>query len=102
MSTGHPADGPADTAWGGGPRTWRCGHQGKDLLYYEEWGDGQWRRLVIDGELLAARDPHHLVFLPSETDWQRLPDWARGRRAEILQRVRQGLGPGYEFHPPDP
>ena len=41
-------------------RDWRVGHVGRDRMYYEEWRDGAWHRLDIDGEMLIGR-AHHAV-----------------------------------------
>jgi hypothetical protein len=47
--------------------------------------------LVIWGELMA-KGPR-VIYIPSSDEWQhKMPDWARYRREEILNRVRQELG----------
>lgn len=77
---------------------WRVGHQGRDHVYYEEWGDGAWRRIEIGGEMLMGR-PHHVIYVPSPERWLTYPDWARGRRDEILERLRGKLAPpDYEYY----
>lgn len=65
---------------------------GRDTFRYEElFGDGQHRSVSIDGEMLA--DAPHVIHLPSPATWQTaVPDWARDRRDEIVQRIQQELG----------
>jgi hypothetical protein len=64
---------------------------GRDSFYYEELEAGQIRRLMLDGYLMT-RGPRH-VYFPDPKDWQqKMPDWARDRRDEILARVRDELG----------
>jgi hypothetical protein len=81
------------TAAGAG-QSWRVGHQGRDAMYYEEWHDGAWRSLAIDGELLGGR-AHHVIYFASPEEWQNYPEWARHRRAEIIARIQS------VFRPPD-
>ena len=56
---------------------WRVGHIGRDTMFYEELHEGDWRRLPIDGELLAGGVTHHVIWLASEKLWQSYPAWAR-------------------------
>lgn len=77
--------------------TWRVGHQGRDLMYYEEFRDGQWQRLNIDGEMQLGV-AHHIIFFTSAESWQRYPEWARHRRGEIIDRIkREFREPEYEY-----
>jgi len=77
---------------------WRVGHRGRDNVYYEERRFGRWRRIEIDGEMLTGR-AHHAIYVPSPESWQEYPDWARHRRAEIIERIRSALPPpDYEYH----
>jgi hypothetical protein len=47
----------------------------------------------IDGEMLMGR-PHHVIYLGST----RFPDWAQGRREEIIGRINAGFPvPDYEY-----
>lgn len=80
------------------PHSWRVGHEGKDDLYYEEWIDGGWKRLLVSGEL-SLGPTHHLVFVDSESSWQQYkPAWARDRRAEIIARIKRSCPePRYEY-----
>ena len=49
------------------------------------------RSLIIEGELMA-KGPR-VIYLPRPEKWrQKVPDWARDRREEILDRVRKELG----------
>lgn len=78
-------------------RQWRVGHRGRDMMYYEEWRDRAWQRIDIDGEMLTGR-AHHVIYFPTETSWQRLPEWARHRRAEIIGRIKSEFRePDYEY-----
>lgn len=79
-------------------RRWRVGHQGRDLMYYEEFRDGAWQRLEIDGEMLSGR-PHHVIYFASPESWERYPAWARQRRDEIMARIKMEFRePDYEYH----
>jgi hypothetical protein len=96
-----PASPPPPTAAASDPgaaaRDWRVGHRGRDQLYYEEWRDGSWQRIDIDGEMLIG-DPHHAVYLTTPERWQHYPSWARDRRDEIVARLRSALKPpGYLY-----
>jgi hypothetical protein len=78
-------------------RTWRVGHRGRDMMYYEEWQDGAWARLDIDGEMLTGR-AHHMIWFRSAEDWQNGPAWARDRRDEIIARIKSEFRePDYEY-----
>jgi hypothetical protein len=70
--------------------SWRVGHVGRDSMYYEELRDGAWHRISIDGEMLTGV-AHHVIYFSSI----RFPDWAAGRREEIIERIKSS------FHPPD-
>jgi hypothetical protein len=77
----------------GPERGWRVGHEGRDSMYYEEKHGGSWRRMRIDGEMLMGR-PHHVIYFGST----RFPDWAEGRREEIIGRIKAGFPePDYEY-----
>lgn len=79
------------------PLTWRVGHTGRDMMYYEERDGLSWRRLDIDGEMLLGR-AHHVIYFRSATDWTRYPAWAHGRRDEIIARIKQEFRePDYEY-----
>jgi hypothetical protein len=84
---------------GGRIRSWwhlrkqgyRARWHGRDSLYYEEVAGGQFRRLVIGGELMARGS--RLIYFPNEDDWQQnMPDWAKSRREEIFDRIRAEFG----------
>jgi hypothetical protein len=55
------------------------------------------RHLTIDGEMLTGAP--HVVYLPDQEAWEKsMPAWARLRRDEIVQRIRQALGTkSYQF-----
>ena len=72
---------------------YRAGTYGHDCFeYVERDAHGEQRRLVINGELMA-RGPR-LLYAPPESRWNHvMPEWARGRRTEILGRIQDYLGP---------
>lgn len=78
------------------PPSWRCRLEGRDSLVYEERdADGGWRSLSFASEQCTGASPHHVLIIESETPWRReRPEWARGRRAEILWRLQAGFGSG--------
>ncbi len=82
-------------------REWRVGHRGRDMMYYEEFRDGAWQRLDIDGEMLTGR-AHHVIYFASPSVWQNYPEWARHRREEIHARIKGELRPpDYAYHGDD-
>jgi hypothetical protein len=79
-------------------RGWRVGHRGRDFMCYEEWRDGAWQRIDIDGEMLMGR-AHHVIYFRSPEQWQSYPEWARHRREEIIARIKfEFREPDYEYH----
>lgn len=80
---------PGNPAQGG----WRVGHEGRDSMFYEEKHGGSWRRIPIPGEMLMGR-AHHVIYFASI----RFPDWAEGRREEIIGRIKSAFPePDYEY-----
>lgn len=78
-------------------RGWRVGHQGRDGMYYEEFRNGTWHRIAIDGEMLMGR-AHHVIYFSSPEQWQKYPAWAAGRRDEIIARIKSEFTtPDYEY-----
>ena len=75
-------------------RGWRVGHTGRDRMYYEEFREGSWQQIMIDGEMLMG-PAHHVIYFASPEQWESYPRWARGRRDEIVGRIKS------EFAPPD-
>jgi hypothetical protein len=76
---------------------WCVGHTGRDMIFYEETHHGQTQRIAIDGEMLSGR-AHHVIYFASPETWQRYPEWARHRRAEIIARIKsQFREPDYEY-----
>ncbi len=71
--------------------------RGRDQIRYEELADGTVRSLMIDGEMLVGAP--FIVYLPDRKAWEKkMPAWARSRRDEIIERVRDGLGADrYQF-----
>ena len=77
--------------------SWRVGHQGRDRMYYEEFVDGSWRRIEIEGEMLVG-PAHHVIYFDSPERWQSYPEWARHRRDELIARiVSEFREPDYEY-----
>ncbi len=66
-------------------------------MYYEESVRGEWRRLRLDGEMLMGR-AHHVIYFGTRDQWSRGPEWARGRRDEIIARIKSSFPiPDYEY-----
>ena len=77
--------------------TWRVGHRGRDMMYYEEKIGGKWEHLDISGEMLMGR-AHHVIYFASAGRWQTYPEWVRHRRAEIMARIKSEFrAPDYEY-----
>lgn len=77
---------------------WRVGHKGRDAMYYEELHDGSWERMEIDGEMLMGR-AHHVIYFDSTEKWLQQPEWAQGRRDEIIARIKSAFQePDYEYY----
>ena len=78
-------------------RDWRVGHVGRDMMYYEEFRDGEWVRISIDGEMLTGR-AHHVIFFSHVS----FPAWAEGRESEIVDRIKSEFRePDYEYYQPN-
>lgn len=78
-------------------RGWRVGHRGRDFMYYQEWREGGWQHIDIDGEMLMGR-AHHVIYFRSPEHWQSYPEWARHRRDEIIARIKSEFRePDYEY-----
>ena len=91
------ADVSAHGAMQGDHRTWRVGHRGRDMMYYEEKIGGQWEHLDLSGEMLMGR-AHHVIYFAGAERWQTYPEWARHRRAEIIARIKSEFrAPDYEY-----
>lgn len=90
----------ADSA--GEARGWRVGHRGRDQMYYEEFRDGAWQRIEIDGEMLMG-PAHHVIYFASPARWAEYPPWAQGRREEIMARIKSEFrAPDYEYYGDEP
>lgn len=71
-------------------RGWRVRHDGRDGIYYEEIDDhGAWRRLSIRSEIIPEGVSHHCIYFPSPSKWSEFPEWAQGRRSEIISRMKE-------------
>ena len=71
---------------------WRVRHVGRDGLLYEEFRDGAWVGFAVEGEMLVGR-PHHVIYFGSPQEWRHYPEWAQGRRDEIIARIKSRLRP---------
>jgi len=71
--------------------------EGRDAIEYQEIHEGKVQRLIIAGEMVVKAP--HVVYIPTEAEWQEsMPQWARGRRDEIIENVKRGLGTkNYEY-----
>jgi hypothetical protein len=65
---------------------WRTGHVGRDMMYYEEFRNGEWHRISVDGEMLMGRQ-HHMIFFRHIT----FPDWAETRKDQIIARIKSAF-----------
>lgn len=101
----HPAPHPSATpptrtpmkTSGDPDASWKVGHTGRDCMYYEERIDGRWERLEISGEMLMG-PAHHVIYFASVDAWNQYPEWARGRRTEIIRRIKSAFrAPEYEY-----
>lgn len=72
--------------------------EGRDNILYEERVDGTTRRLLVQGEMMTPGP--HLIYVPNEEDWlKQMPEWAHGRRFEIIENVQSALGTkNYEYY----
>lgn len=83
---------------GDGEEEWRVGHTGRDCMYYEEYREDCWERIEISGEMLMG-PAHHVIYFASREQWKAYPEWARGRRSEIIARIKSRFAPpDYEYH----
>jgi hypothetical protein len=83
-------------------RGWRVGHRGRDEMFYEEVVNGRWERIWLDGEMLCGK-AHHVIYFPSNKQWETFPVWTRGRQAEIFARIKHEFAsPGYEYQETEP
>lgn len=79
-------------------RGWRVGHRGRDSMFYEEFREGAWHQITIDGEMLMGL-AHHVIYFLSPEKWSDYPDWAGGRRDEIIARIKSEFTePDYEYY----
>lgn len=80
------------------PGWWGVGHRGRDAFFYREAVQGRVEQIEIGGEMLVGT-PHHVIYIPKEAEWERrYPQWARGRRREIVGRITSELRPPeYEY-----
>ncbi len=64
-------------------------------MFYEEFINEQWHRIIIDGEMLSGGIAHHVIYFPREFQWREFPEWIHGRSEEIIGRIKQ------DFQPPE-
>lgn len=66
-------------------RGWTIRGQGRDRIQYVERGNCS---IVLDAELMCG-PLHRVISVPTAANWDsKVPDWARGRREEILARLK--------------
>ncbi|MEO8497527.1 MAG: hypothetical protein ABI614_20860 [Planctomycetota bacterium] len=73
---------------------------GKERLYYEEFKGGQWLRINLFSEMTGNgwRNPQDVIEFPTQNEWASLPEWAHGRREEIVARIKSELRePRYDY-----
>jgi hypothetical protein len=78
---------------------WNIRHDGLHVIRYSELLGSKVEEIVIDGEMVHGT-PHHVLYVPAAPEWdQRYPDWARGRRDEIVRRIRSKCPDSeYSYH----
>lgn len=82
------------------PREYWRWTPGPKACVYEEWSpENGIRQIPFVRDILGPGYPApSIVRLPSDTAWAaQTPDWARGRRAEIIARIRQLAGENTQF-----
>lgn len=78
-------------------RGWRVRHVGRDGFLYEEFCCGAWVGFAVEGEMLVGR-PQHVIYFASAEEWRAYPQWALGRRDEIISRIKSQLhSPDYGY-----
>ena len=78
-------------------RGWRIFRHGPETIFYGELREGKWEEIEI-GRESRSRESHHLIYLGSSEIWKSYPGWARGRRDEIISRLKSVLRePGYKY-----
>jgi hypothetical protein len=82
--------------WDVRARGWTVDDRGRDTIVYRETVEGHLEDLGLDSQGFRGE---YIVYVPSEPVWDRtVPAWARGRRSEIVERIRSRLQPpAYEF-----
>jgi hypothetical protein len=65
-------------------------------IVYREIVEGRPEDFVLN---CKGERGEYTIYLPSESNWNRtVPAWARGRRTEIVERIRSRLKPPmYQF-----
>ena len=78
---------------------WNIRHDGLHVIRYSEFVRLNIEEIVIDGEILVGT-PHHALYIYGPAEWdRRYPDWAHGRRDEIVRRIRSKCPDSeYEYH----
>jgi len=78
---------------------WRLGYRvkwltGNEWIYEERSADGSVDCLSFSREIVGDGYPAPCeVYIPSETRWERrVPQWAQGRRTEILEHIAELFG----------
>jgi hypothetical protein len=60
-------------------------------MHNDELHDGQRRRLIVECEMLTGR-AHHVIYFTTPEQGLKYPEWAQGRREEIIARINPSSG----------
>ncbi|WP_298544320.1 hypothetical protein [uncultured Aquimarina sp.] len=72
-----------------GIRGWKTYRKGRDEIAYAQKVDGEWKEIVIDGEMLGFGSKISIViYFDSKAKWNEYPKWAKNRE-EIIKRIKQ-------------
>lgn len=70
---------------------------GDSIVFYEEFRDGRIEKISIKG--FFDRGPY-TIYIPVDEIWQEtMPEWAKWRKKEIVERMKMLLSPKkYEYY----
>jgi hypothetical protein len=64
--------------------------RGRDDIEYQERHNNKVDGIIIGGEMMSIGP--HVIYVPSIEGWKKnMPEWAQGRRDEIISRVKEFL-----------
>jgi hypothetical protein len=62
----------------------------RDSIQYSELINGKFESIIIDGSMLTGGPPYHLLYIPTENEWNTSkPNWAQNRMPEIVERIKE-------------